>query len=108
VLPAFDLFALPSLPMVETQPVSVIEAMTAGIPVVATRVGDVASLLADGAAGRLVPSGDVEALAGALAGLLDDAAARDELARRGRERAAGFTLDRALDALETALAREAA
>jgi glycosyltransferase involved in cell wall biosynthesis len=108
VLPAFDLFALPSLPMVETQPVSVIEALTVGVPVVATRVGDVAALLADGAAGRLVPSGDVDALADALAGLLDDASAREELARRGRERAADFTLDHALDALESALAREAA
>ena len=108
VLRAFDVFALPSLPMVETQPVSVIEAMTAGVPVVATRVGDVAALLADGTAGRLVPPDDVDALAAALGGLLDDPAARESLAAAGRERARTFTLDRALDALEASVTGVAA
>ncbi len=99
MLPAFDLFALPSLPEVETQPVSVLEAMAAGVPVVATRVGDVETLLDGGRAGVLVPSGNVESLAAALQRVLDDAALRGDLAARGREIVTRFTLDRSADAL---------
>ena len=99
MLPAFDVFALSSLPAVETQPVSVLEAMAAGVPVVATRVGDVETLLDGGRAGVLVPSGNVESLAAALMRVLDDADLRGDLAARGREIAARFTLDRSADAL---------
>ncbi len=99
LLPAFDLFALSSLPAVETQPVSVLEAMAAGVPVVATRVGDLAALLEEGAAGALVPSADREALSGALAGLLADPARRAALAARGRTVAARHSLEASAEAL---------
>lgn len=58
----------------EGTPVSAIEAMAAGCPVVATRVGGLPDLVADGRTGCLVPPGDGAALAGAVAGLLDDEA----------------------------------
>jgi glycosyltransferase involved in cell wall biosynthesis len=99
ILPALDVFVLPSLPAVETQPVSVLEAMAAGVPVVATRVGDVETLLDGGRAGVLVPSGNVESLAAALMRVLDDAGLRSDLVARGREVATRFTLDRSADAL---------
>jgi glycosyltransferase involved in cell wall biosynthesis len=51
----------------EGTPVAVIEAMAAGVPVVATAVGGVPDVVADGATGTLVPGGDVEVLARALA-----------------------------------------
>lgn len=63
VLPGLDVFCLPSLN--EGLPRAVLEAQAAGLPVVATRVGALADAVCP-ATGRLVPSGDVEALARAL------------------------------------------
>jgi glycosyltransferase involved in cell wall biosynthesis len=63
----------------EGTPVSIIESLAAGVPVVATRVGGVADVMSDPMDGELVESGDQEALAAALA----------KVARRGRVIAAG-------------------
>lgn len=62
------------------------EALHAGVPLVATAVGGVPELVGDAA--ELVPYGDPEALAGAVAGLLSDPARRVELAAAGRARTA--------------------
>ncbi|MBC3192638.1 glycosyltransferase family 4 protein [Pseudonocardia sp. C8] len=64
------------------------EAMAAGAPVLASDIESFRAVLAG--AGRLVPPGDASALASALAGLLDDHAARATLAAAGRARAARF------------------
>jgi glycosyltransferase involved in cell wall biosynthesis len=69
-----------------------LEAMAAGVPVVATAAGAVPEVVGDGA--RLVPVGDRDALAQALGTVLDDPAARQDLVDRGRERASGFTWER--------------
>ena len=61
-----------------------IEAMATGTPVVAADLEAFRRVLEDGRAGVLVPVGDAEALAVALAALLDDPARRAELARQGR------------------------
>ena len=66
-----------------------LEAMLAGLPVVATRVSAVPEVVADGETGLLVEAGDVAGLADALARVLDDAALRGRLGRAGRERARG-------------------
>ncbi len=70
-----------------------LEAMACGVPVVATAVPAVAEVT-DGAA-RLVPVGDDEALAAALAQVLDDGGERCRLVAAGRARAGTFTWDRA-------------
>jgi glycosyltransferase involved in cell wall biosynthesis len=70
---------------VESGPLTLLEAMAAGVPVVATKVGGVPEIAADGTA-QLVPPGDEQALAGAIARLLDDAELRRHQARRARER----------------------
>ena len=66
------------------------EAMNAGTPVVATRVGGLAEVVDDGATGRLVPPGDPEALADAVVEVL---ARRDEMGAAGRERARRWHAD---------------
>ena len=68
-----------------------LEAMVAGVPVVATTAGSLPEVLGDGAA--LVPPGDPDTLAAALARLLDDEADRAGAVARGRRRAAAFSWD---------------
>jgi glycosyltransferase involved in cell wall biosynthesis len=66
---ALDLLVLPSL-WWENSPLTVAEALAAGLPVVASHTGGLPEVLPEGA-GVLVPPGDVEALRSALAGVLD-------------------------------------
>jgi glycosyltransferase involved in cell wall biosynthesis/GT2 family glycosyltransferase len=92
-LRSFTLFCLPSRPGTESFPLTIVEAMLAGLPVVATTVGSVAEAVLDGETGLLVPPNDPEALAAALRRVLHDPVLRESMGRRGRERArARFTL----------------
>jgi glycosyltransferase involved in cell wall biosynthesis len=70
----------------EALPVSILEAMAAGLPVVASRTGGVPELVVDGQTGVLVPAGDPSALAAALQRLVDDPALRAGLGAAGRAR----------------------
>jgi len=87
-LAAATIFALPSLitPGGDRDgiPVSLMEAMAAGTPVVSTRVSGIPELIEEEREGLLVPPGDSRALADALARLLDDAALRRRLATAAR------------------------
>jgi glycosyltransferase involved in cell wall biosynthesis len=65
--------------------VAIIEAMAAGKAVVATSVGGVPDVIDDGRTGVLVPSRDVEALAGALTMLAKDCVARRRMGQAARE-----------------------
>jgi glycosyltransferase involved in cell wall biosynthesis len=65
-------------------PLKVFEYMAAGLPVVASRIGQVAELLADGVTGLLCPPGDAGALAEALARLREDARLRGRLGGAAR------------------------
>ncbi len=82
-----DLFVFAS--QTETQGVVLIEAMAAGVPVVAVGVAGAAEAVADGESGLLVPP-DPEALAAGMSWLLADPALRARMSRRGREVAAGY------------------
>lgn len=77
-----------------------VEAMAAGGPVVATRVGGVPDVVEDGRSGILTPPGDADALADAVCRVLDDAALRESLIAHGRERAARFGIDRMIEQFE--------
>jgi glycosyltransferase involved in cell wall biosynthesis len=72
----------------EGSPVSLIEAMAAGVAVVATRVGGVPDVVDDGITGLLVAPGDVPALARAIVSLLVDPERRRRMGAAGRERVA--------------------
>jgi glycosyltransferase involved in cell wall biosynthesis len=80
---AFDAFVLSSGN--EGTPVTTIEALAAGRPVVATRVGGVPDVVRDGEDGFLVDPGDVEELAERLATLAGDAELRERMGAAGRE-----------------------
>jgi colanic acid/amylovoran biosynthesis glycosyltransferase len=79
-----DIFILPSF--AEGVPVSLMEAMVAGVPVVATNVGGVAELVESERTGLLVPPADSAALAQAIARYQDDHELRRRVASQGRER----------------------
>jgi glycosyltransferase involved in cell wall biosynthesis len=81
---AFDVLILPSAN--EGTPVSVIEALAARRPVVATDVGGVSDVVRDGVDGFLVEAGDTSALAERLATLAGDEALRTRMGEAGRER----------------------
>ena len=80
----FDAFCLTSIN--EGTPVAAIEALAAGRPVVATRVGGVPAVVSDGEDGFLVRSGDTDALAARLAELAADPALRERMGARGAAR----------------------
>jgi len=80
----FDAFLLPSVN--EGTPVSAIESLASGTPVVANRVGGVPDVVRDGVDGFLVEPGDVDAAAARLAELAADPALRSRLGESGRAR----------------------
>ncbi|MEO2090496.1 MAG: glycosyltransferase family 4 protein, partial [Gemmataceae bacterium] len=85
LLQAFDVFALPSV--CEALPYALLEAMSVGVPSVATDVGGVVELVEQGVSGLVVPPRDVPALTNAFRRLLDARPAeRDRMAAAARHR----------------------
>jgi glycosyltransferase involved in cell wall biosynthesis len=95
ILSGSHIFALAS--KWEGFPLSILEAMRAGLPVVASNVGGVSEAVTDGKTGFLVERGDVSALRARLHSLLDNPALRRTMGATGRQRyEAAFTLDHML------------
>jgi glycosyltransferase involved in cell wall biosynthesis len=89
LLHASDAMVLPSLDVVETLPLAVIEAMAVGVPVVASAVGSIPELIGDGDTGFLVPPADAVAVAGRLGYIFKNPAQAQRIAGRGRDRVRG-------------------
>ena len=106
---AADLCAVPSL--TESFGLVALEAMACGTPVVGTRVGGLQTVIEDGESGILVPAGDYQALAEAMAQVLTDWRLRMHLAHGARDRAERFTWssvgDRMVSLYDDVLARSA-
>jgi glycosyltransferase involved in cell wall biosynthesis len=82
VLPAMDVFALPSL--WEGLPLALLLALGSGRPVVATRIAGIPEVISEGETGLLVEPGDAAGLGDALARLCGDPAFRERLGSRAR------------------------
>jgi glycosyltransferase involved in cell wall biosynthesis len=109
LIQAFDAFALTSPRRSEGMPTALLEAMACGKPVVATDVGAVRELVADGTSGFVVEPEDPEAIAAALLRLVSTPALASEMGQAGRRRTAeAFELERLaelhLHAYEVAIA----
>ena len=90
LLAAADIFTLASEH--EGLPVSIMEAMHAGLPVVATAVGGVPEAVTDGVTGRVVPPNDHRQLASALVALAGDADLRERMGTAARQDSARFDI----------------
>jgi glycosyltransferase involved in cell wall biosynthesis len=80
-----DIFVLPSFQ--EDFPLSVLDAMASGMPIVASAIDGPKDFLSEGETALLVPPGDPAALAAAIRGVIDDAALREKLGRASRAEA---------------------
>jgi glycosyltransferase involved in cell wall biosynthesis len=92
VLASFDVFALSS--RTEGLPLAAIEAMACGLPVVATAVGGLPSLIADGRTGLLARAEDEKHLCAQLTQLRADPAGARQMGETAREAAGAYALDR--------------
>ena len=97
ILSTLDIAALPSVH--EGLPLSLLEAMAAELPIVATRVGGMPEVISDGSTGLLVPAQDPSALALAIRRLLDEPSMARRLAAAARARCADFSEDALVDRL---------
>jgi glycosyltransferase involved in cell wall biosynthesis len=94
VLPYYEaahVFALTSYS--EGSPNVLLEAMDAGVPIVATRVGGVPEMIRDGEEGLLVPRGDVDSIGRSIVALLSDAGLRAALISAAHQSLAAYSLE---------------
>ena len=100
VFSAADIFVMTS--WAESFPYVILEAMAAGLPIVASDVGGIAEAIEDGHTGMLVRARDPQSTAGALIALLDDPALGRRLGGRARETVTRrFTVARMIDGVST-------
>jgi len=95
VMPAFDVFCLPS--RYEGLPYVLLEALAAGLPIVARRVGGVAACVEHGVNGFIVENESPDDLAEALGNLARDASLRHQFAQHSSAKAISFSVDRMID-----------
>jgi glycosyltransferase involved in cell wall biosynthesis len=95
IMKILDVFVLPSLN--EGMGRVLVEAMAAGKPVVASRVGGIPDLVKPGQNGFLVEPGDENGLSAAIEKLLTDKSMRDEMGKKGREMCQDFSVEKMIE-----------
>jgi glycosyltransferase involved in cell wall biosynthesis len=96
ILPCLDLLVHPAL--MEGLGIALLQAASAGLPIVAVEAGGMPEAVEDGVTGRLVPAGSVDALADALRQLLADESLRRRMGASGREKMRReFSLERMVE-----------
>ena len=98
MMQVLDVFVLPSLN--EGMGRVLVEAMAAGKPVVASRVGGILDLIKEGQNGFLAEPGDEKGLGFAIKKLLDDKKMRDEMGKKGRETAHDFSVEKMVEKID--------
>jgi L-malate glycosyltransferase len=89
---------------VDNQPVSILEAFAAGLPVISTSTGDIATMIRDGETGLLVPPDDPAGMAKAASGLLDEPERALNMALRARGEVQAYTWSSVREAWATVYA----
>jgi glycosyltransferase involved in cell wall biosynthesis len=97
---ASDIFVLPSM-FQETFGLVLLEAFSAGLPVIAFRSGGIPELVEDGRNGIVVAQGDEEALCRSMRELMLDRDMRDRFGAAAKDVAARFSWENTVDRLET-------
>ena len=87
----FDLFVSSSL--WEGLPTVIMEAMAVGLPVIATDIPGTREMISDGINGRLVPPGNIIALADAIITLIEDPQMREKFSKAGKEAVKQFSIE---------------
>lgn len=87
LLPAFDIFLLTSVPRSEGIPTTILEAMSCGLPIVATDVGAVREVVEDGVTGFVVPPLDPQAITQATLRLIHDPKLLRHMGEQARQHA---------------------
>lgn len=98
---AADLFVAPALGQ-ESFGIVLVEAMAAGLPIVATDIAGYREVVRPGVEGLLVPPNDAPSLAGAIRRVLTDPALAERLGRAGRERAQRYRWSVVIEEIEAA------
>ena len=91
VTPARAISSCEAVMLPEFSPLKVIEYFACGIPVVATKKGELSRIIRDGQSGILIPEDDCESLFGAILRLYSDTSLRKSMAKKGQELIKGRT-----------------
>jgi len=98
IMQVLDIFVLPSLN--EGMGRVLVEAMAAGKPIVASKVGGIPDLVKDGQNGFLVKPGDSNSLSFAIKKLLDDKKMQEEMGKKGRAMAGNYSVKKMVEKID--------
>ena len=97
---AADIFCLPSMMSTECYPLTILEAMACGVPIVASKIGGIPDAVKAGENGLLVQARDSELLADAIIYLLENEDVRERMGKSGRERVKDYSWERIAEETE--------